>query len=321
MKRLAILFVLFSYWAYSSDYKLIEEVNNSEEVKNGLLTFFPSYLEVGEDFPNIDFDTKKALVLFIPGFNIKPKSSEFAVKLFASNGIPSFLLNFDGTKPGDSNIQMTFDNWLLNTQNGIDKAIALSRTFNRKLIIAGHSLGGLYAQYELGLRYQNNTLPDDVEIGLVLLAPADGLRPLKQIFQLNHIQMLSESNEQMVSFIKTSATLLKLFGLDLEKRNLGKLICGEHAAQDNLTINSLEALIKPSIGLKYPYSIKALRIFHSDDGLMNEFYYSNIDYGTNKNLGEFGDPILSHTFEYLKREEEKKNSLMDEIFTHFDLNQ
>jgi len=318
MKKIMFLFAIFSWLIHAGDTSEIEPMQDmiTPDKNNGLLTFFRPYVLV--DGEKTELDDGKALVLVLPGFNIKPDSMDFMMDLFASRGIPSILLNFDGCKVGDTKEQMTFEKWLKNATDGIEIAINTAQAFNRKLLIVGHSNGATYAQYALSQMSMKNALPVDVKIGLVLLAPADGLKSLRQILNMPN---LPENNRDLLEQVKNDFWLrLGLFVVPL-----GQMICGGHAAQQFLTFESLEALINPGVelregkGVPYPQNIKALRVFHEDDGLMDYFIYYETDYKnyTNLNLGTYENSVLAHTFEYLKGDPEVANLLLDQIFDHF----
>ncbi len=289
MKKL--LYLLASFY-FSLNLMALEDIN--------------SYISENHriEFLDSEFDSKQAFVLAIPGFNIKPESFKFVLDEFAKVGIPAFSFSFSGTKNGEDKSLMNFENWEANTKAAIYKTLELAQAYNRKLIIIGHSMGGLYALHTLNAMHNAaNPLDYLKNVKLALLAPADGLKSLKTVI-LNKAPLISlfasnlpENNLELIDKISTIAQMIENF-------ELGTMICGEHAAQARLSLNAFRGLVTPAQNLKnYPKTCSKV-FFYEDDGLMDPQHYQKYPQifpsCSVHNLGLAGNEVLAHTFEHLK---------------------
>src|SRR5688500_17370006 len=81
MKKIFFMFSLLAQLVYASD-----GLDTMQQlIDRSLLTFYRPYID--ELDIKIEFDSEKALVLVLPGFNVKPEDYDFLMRLFASHGI------------------------------------------------------------------------------------------------------------------------------------------------------------------------------------------------------------------------------------------
>lgn len=302
-----------------------KELNQMQKVADdsgGLLTFVRSYIP---EMPGVDFDEDQAVILGIPGFNVKPSSFLPAMQMFAEVGHPGFLLHFDGCR-NDGLEGMCYANWLHNVRTGILLAKEIALQQKRKLLVFGHSMGGLYAQLALSQMQQEPNGLNGLNVGLVLLAPADGLRSIKNIIGNQWLNgFFPENNLGILEILESMQQGPASMFIQLMCQGLGEKICGVHAAQNNLTLPSLRALIEPSIAFQsraIPYpSIPAMCIYHEDDFLMdiNLYTQNHPEKWLQWNLGKQGNGIQAHTFEYLQQNTQARSELLGSILAWFDL--
>lgn len=239
------------------------------------------------------------LVLGMPGFNVKSSSFKFLLNAFSRLGMPGLLFNFDGCKEGESNDLMCFQNWEKSAEKAIVLSAQIAHELNLKLIIVGHSMGGLYAIHTLSAIENKNMLSKEEleKINLVLIAPADALKPLKATLQKSLgllAAFLPDDNSELVNQIKQ-------LHIPIEGFKLGTMICGGHAAQACLKISAFEGLVRPSKNLRYP-TVPSLVVYHENDNLMNtrmyESYSAQFPSCTIMNLGTHANDVCAHTFEH-----------------------
>lgn len=268
-------------------------------------------------FMRAETDNEKALVLVMPGFNVKPSKLNFLLEAFAQKGIPGLLLKFSGCAEGEQCQAMTLENWYQDAGKAILFALTQAENLDRDVIIVGHSMGGLYALKLLEeLERETGFATKLKRVKLALIAPADGLKPIRSIVREVAPQAVgfleSDDNAELIRKLESNP-----FSIMITMFPLGQLICGNNAAQNNLPLSAFKALVTPCQALVYPNSVDAQVFFYDNDGLMDAKHFYK--YGTIfpkctvHSLGMAENNIVAHTFEHLIGTPELDNLLIDPI--------
>jgi hypothetical protein len=236
------------------------------------------------------------IAVVVHGFNVKPELMEPAIEILTKNGVNTILVALSGHR---SESPMSLMAWKKDVAAGIELAKILMEEGDQ-LIVMGHSLGGALVSLELALIKE---VPKNTK--MFLLAPANGLRSLATILNIDGI---NTKNEDFINMAKLILPMMKLFGAD-PLCQAGKLICGENAFSEGLTLENLEDLLKaceesrsqPCIERLKARKIPTLIVVDTMDGLVDSNLlldiFDNIENCQVKVLSKARNKILAHTFQ------------------------
>lgn len=256
---------------------------------------------------NNSYQNKYAVV--VHGFNVKPELMKPAIRYFTDAGIPTILVKLSGHR-ADS--VMSLDNWLKDVKHAVGLAWQFVDKNKDKgqVILLGHSLGGALSTIVAA--------NDDIKVSqLILLAPANGLKPLANILNIKGLTNLP-SNSEFIRGVKPLISFATLFPGKNLLSGSGTKLCGKNAYCEDLTIENFEALINAS---EYSASNLIIEKIHQKTLIIVDREDGLIDYQTILRLfsqkpdclvevfSYADDPISAHTFQ----DRELLNKAMEKI--------